>query len=282
MSSPPRDRPRFVPATSREAPDGERLWFAFRGAELLVPEVGKGEPVVVPALASLGEIGLEPVVTRHLGALDGRACVAADLGPDAPAPAGHRFVSVRGVFDRIGRAAFEVAGLAFQLVHFERTHRFCGACGAPLEDAPRGRSKRCARCGDERFPSIAPAMIVRVTDGDRVLMTRSARFPPGMYGLVAGFLEPGESLEACVAREVREETGVEVADVRYFGSQPWPFPSQVMVGFTARYAGGEVVVDRDELEDARFFERGALPALPPKVSIARRLLDDWLGVPRVD
>jgi NAD+ diphosphatase len=107
-------------------------------------------------------------------------------------------------------------------------------------------------------------------------MTRQARFPPGMYGLVAGFVEPGETLEACVAREVGEETGVRVAGVRYFGSQPWPFPHQVMIGFVASYAGGEVVVDHDELEDARWFDRAAMPPLPPRISIARALVDDWL------
>jgi NAD+ diphosphatase len=272
--------PRFVPATAPDAPPGDALWFAFRGAELLVVAAPGGAVVAVPTLADLAAVGLAASTVRFLGALGGRACLAADLPRDAPAPAGHRFASVRGLFDRMDRAAFDVAGLAFQLLHFERTHRFCGACGGPLADAPSRRSKRCASCGAERFPPVAPAIIVRVTDGPRVLLTRSAHFPPGMYGLVAGFLEPGESLEACVAREVREETGVEVDEIRYFGSQPWPFPSQVMVGFTARFAGGDVTVDRDELEDARFFERGAMPTLPPKVSIARRLLDDWLdGAP---
>lgn len=110
-------------------------------------------------------------------------------------------------------------------------------------------------------------------------MTRQARFPAGMYGLVAGFVEPGETLEACVAREVHEETGVDIADIAYFGSQPWPFPHQIMVGFTARYTGGELRVDTRELEDARWFHRDALPLLPPPLSIARKLIDAWLARP---
>jgi NAD+ diphosphatase len=119
-------------------------------------------------------------------------------------------------------------------------------------------------------------MIVRVARGDSILMTRQARFPPGMYGLVAGFMEPGESLEGCVAREVLEETGVRVRNIRYFGSQPWPFPHQVMIGFTADHAGGEIVVDTSELEEAAWFDRGNMPMLPPPFSIARKLVDDWL------
>ena len=125
--------------------------------------------------------------------------------------------------------------------------------------------------------SISGCMIVRVARGDSILMTRQPRFPPGMYGLVAGFMEPGESLEGCVAREVLEETGLRVRNIRYFGSQPWPFPHQIMIGFTAEYESGEIVVDTRELEEATWFERASMPMLPPPLSIARKLVDDWLS-----
>ncbi|KYF49186.1 NADH pyrophosphatase, partial [Sorangium cellulosum] len=207
----------------------------------------------------------------------GRPCRSAELAQGAPAPEGHAYVSLRRLHGRIDPELFDVAGTAYQVQHWDRAHQYCAACGAELEAGQDERVKRCVRCASNYFPRITPATIVLVEDGPRVLMTRQARFPAGMYGLVAGFVEPGETLEACVAREVHEETGVDVADIAYFGSQPWPFPHQIMVGFTARYAGGELRVDTRELEDARWFHRDALPLLPPPLSIARKLVDAWLA-----
>ena len=256
---------------------GDSLWFAFRGADLLVTD----EPSPsVPLAADLEALGLAPLSTQFLGAIGGAPCRAADLDRRTEAPAGHRFASLRALHERLAPALFEVAGFASQIVHWDRTHQRCASCGAALEPREGERAKRCAACELDYFPRVVPAVIALVTDGPRVLMTRQARFPPGMYGLVAGFVEPGETFEACVAREVREETGVAIEGLRYFGSQPWPFPHQIMVGFTARYAGGDLVVDTNELEDARWFDRGAMPLLPPRISIARALLDAWLdGAP---
>lgn len=138
-------------------------------------------------------------------------------------------------------------------------------------------ARRCPSCGNEIFPPIAPAIIVRVERGDdEILMVRAHNFRSDFYGLVAGFVEPGETLEECVAREVKEETGLDITDIRYACSQPWPFPSGLMIGFVAKYAGGEIVVQQEELKDARFFRRSAMPNLPSPMSIARRLVDEWL------
>jgi NAD+ diphosphatase len=184
---------------------------------------------------------------------------------------------LRRLFERMDPVEFDVAGTAFQVQHWDRVHQHCAACAGPLELAAGERAKRCRRCGTDYYPRIAPVAIVLVHDGPRVLLARSPRLPAGMYALVAGFVEAGETLEACAAREVREETAVEIDRIEYFGSQPWPFPHQLMVGFTARYAAGEIAVDRTELEDARWFDVAALPALPPRVSIARRLIDAWIA-----
>lgn len=260
----------------------EVAWFAFHGDDLLVrarvSEDG-GDRFDIPIAADLADLGAVVTRAQPLGELDGRACRSAELAQGAPAPAGYAYVSLRRLHGRIDPELFEIAGTAYQVQHWDKAHQYCAACGAALESGQDERVKRCVRCASNYFPRITPATIVLVEDGPRVLMTRQARFPAGMYGLVAGFVEPGETLEACVTREVHEETGVDVAEIVYFGSQPWPFPHQIMVGFTARYAGGDLRVDTRELEDARWFHRDALPLLPPPLSIARKLIEAWLARP---
>jgi NAD+ diphosphatase len=135
----------------------------------------------------------------------------------------------------------------------------------------------CTACGTKYFPTVSPAIIVSVIRDDKILLARAHRFPPGMYSVIAGFVEPGENLEQCVRREVMEETGIEIRDIRYFGSQPWPFPNSLMIAFTSRYAGGRIVIGEDEISDAGWFGREDLPVIPPPVSIARRLIDWFIG-----
>jgi NAD+ diphosphatase len=166
-----------------------------------------------------------------------------------------------------------LGGMALQALYWDGTSGHCPRCGDRTERIAGEFGKVCPGCRYEHYPHLHPAVIVLVGDGDRVLLTRKTAWAPGRYSLVAGFVDNGESLEGCVLREVREEVGVEVRDIRYVGSQNWPFPSQLMIGFVAAYAGGEVVIDRDELEDARWFPVRALPSLPSRHSIARFILD---------
>lgn len=272
--------PRFRPgltAPAPGAPAAPAAWFAFRRDDLLVRAPDGDPPFDVPVAPDLGALGLAPVRAQPLGELDGRPCFAAELPAGAPAPEGHAYVSLRRLHGRLDPVLYDVAGTAYQIQYWDRVHQACGACGGPLTLREGERAKHCPSCRLDFFPRVSPATITLIEDGPRVLMTRGARFPAGMYGLVAGFVDPGESLEACVAREVREETGLEVTDIAYFGSQPWPFPHQIMIGFTARYAGGELRVDTKELEEARWFHRDAMPTLPPPISIARQLVDAWLA-----
>ncbi|MCC6552048.1 MAG: NAD(+) diphosphatase [Polyangiaceae bacterium] len=271
--------PRFRPGLERPAEHADIAWFAYRGGDLLVRDPGGGRPYEVPVARDLGALGVRAVRTQPLGELDGVPCCSAELAGDAAAPEGHALLSLRRLHGRMDAGAFDAAGTAFQIQYWDRTNQYCGTCGGALEARARERAKHCAACDHDVFPRVTPATITLIHDGPRILMTRQPRFPPDMYGLVAGFLEPGEALEACVAREAREETGIEVADITYFGSQPWPFPHQIMIGFTARRAGGELRVDTTELEDARWFHRDAMPPLPPPISIARRLIDAWLAAP---
>jgi len=264
----------FVPGLVAPADASRALWFAFRKDEMLVVD---GEGGAADPVDDLAAIGVTPRCARYLGTIGGAPCFCADLDASTQSPEGHRFAGLRALFERMDRVALEAAGLAAQIVHWERTHQFCGACAGPLVDVATERSRRCEPCALTFYPRVSPCVIVLVHDGDRALLARQPGFPPGMFALVAGFLEPGETLEQCVAREVAEETGVAVKDLRYFGSQPWPFPHQMMVGFFAAYAGGELIVDRSELEDAQWFERDAMPRLPPRVSISRALIDAWLA-----
>jgi NAD+ diphosphatase len=269
----------FVPGIAPPETRGAALLFAFRGDELLVADDGADRAQVprVPSIDALGALGLRAERTQFLGTLDGASAFAIELAEAGAPPPGHRFAGLRVLYDALPADEFALAGTAAQILHWDRGHQFCARCGRPVAAKIAERAKRCDACRVDYFPRIHPAVIVLVHDGPRILMTRQASFPKRWYALVAGFLEPGETLEQCAAREVREETGVAIDDVRYFGSQPWPFPHQVMVGFMARWAGGEIVVDHSELEEARWFDRAAMPMLPPAISIARHMIDAWLA-----
>lgn len=212
----------------------------------------------------------------HLGAgADGIRVTL--LAEDAPPPAGTVPQGLRSALPLLDDEALWKAGRARQLLEWRENHRHCGRCGAVTELGDRGASLTCPRCGLSAFPRVSPAVIVLVHDEDRILLGRAHRFPPGMYSTLAGFVEPGESAEDALRREVREESGVEVEDLRYFGSQPWPFPHSLMLGFHARYAGGGIRTDETEMEDVRWFTAADLPELPTPVSIARRLIDAYLS-----
>ncbi|HJQ29087.1 MAG TPA: NAD(+) diphosphatase, partial [Rubrobacter sp.] len=190
------------------------------------------------------------------------------------------FQGLRSFFYGVDGEFFRMAGRAKQFVGWHRTHRFCGRCGGRTVPAPGELAKRCTRCGMMHYPRLSPAAIVLVRRGDRILLARSPGFPPGLYSVLAGFVEPGESIEEAVVREVREEVGIEVENVRYFGSQPWPFPSSLMVGFTADYADGQLSPEPGEIEDAGWYTADELPEIPvrvpARVSIARAMIDDFV------
>lgn len=273
----------FVAAV--EPPDdlaGPAWWFAYRKGELLVREPEEAEAggvVEVPLAGEVAEVVAQAAgLPRHyLGAMGGVKCWAVGLPTDIDAPEGMRFEGLRTLYGRVPDALFGVAGRAVQIVAWDRDHRFCGRCGATTEPVPGERAKRCPACALTSFPRLSPAAIVRVARGPEVLLARAHNFPAAFFSVLAGFVEPGESLEETVIREVWEEVGVAVAEVRYFGSQPWPFPNSLMIGFTAAYAGGEIRVDDREIAEAGWFRWDALPRIPPPISIARRLLDAFVA-----
>ena len=190
-------------------------------------------------------------------------------------PEGYRWMDLRESFHVLPERVYRQAGKASELLYFDLQHRYCGICGAPMEWAS-SISKRCTRCGEELWPKLNTAIIVLVRKGEEALLVKAKNFRRDYYGLVAGFVETGESLEECVAREICEETGLRVTNIRYFASQPWPYPMGLMIGFKADYAGGDIALRDGELRDAAFFTRNTIPAIPGKMSMARMLIDDWL------
>ncbi len=264
--------PGFAPAHALPPEmGGDAHAFAFRGDRVLVlaPD---DQTLVVPQHAQLAAAGAAGA-PHFLGLLGGRACVAVDLAEDAAEPAGMRFVGLRTLFFKVPDDLLALAARAFQVVDFDRNHRFCGRCGTPTRPRGHERAKECPACGLVAYPRVSPAMMALVTRGKEMLLARAHRFAPGMYSALAGFVEPGETIEDCVRREVREEVGVEVTDITYFASQSWAFPHSLMIAYTATWAGGDIRLDDDEIAEARWFHVDELPKLPMSVSIARRLID---------
>ncbi len=247
------------------------FWFVVSRRRLLVAT--DTDAAAIPFGEGLDRWGLVGLRQQYLGTLRGFSCHGVEVSDKAPAPQGMAFVGLRSLHGLLEEDSFKVALTAMHLVEWDRTSQFCGRCGAKTELRREERAKECTACGAIVFPRISPAVIVLIERGDRVLLARASRFPDSLYSVVAGFVEPGESLEQTVSREIEEETGILVDDVRYFGSQPWPFPDSLMVAFTARYASGELRIDDKEIVDARWFGVDDLPQIPEKVSIARKLID---------
>jgi NAD+ diphosphatase len=264
-----RFRRTYPPIERRE---GYALWFLFRGEDLLVAPDGTllFEGVMPP-------FGATEATAIALGDLDAVQVFAAALPDDAPLPPEFEALHLRAILGRVDAAMAELAGYAASIVRWQRESHFCPVCGATtaLVDGSWGRA--CTSCDHSRYPPVSPAIIVLVHDDDgRALLATK----PGWgkrFSLVAGFVEPGETLEGCVVREVREEVGVDVDRVRYISSQPWPFPHQMMIGFVAHYTGGEIAIDAAELADARWFTRDELPELPPPFTISRQLINLWIS-----
>lgn len=218
-----------------------------------------------------------PVIAEHgLGQFRGEPLYLLELERKAELP-GCSWQGLRQVMLEGDAELFQMLGYAAQIGTWASDNRFCGGCATAMEAVAGERAMHCPRCNLRQYPRLSPSMIVLVTRGDEVLLARSPRFVTGVYSTLAGFVEPGESVEQCVAREVREEVGVEVCDIEYQGSQNWPFPHSLMLGFHARYAGGEIVRQEEEIEDARWFSIHELPPLPASRSIARYLIDLYVA-----
>ncbi len=251
------------------------LWFVFEGVRLLTSARGRNAAALTIPDGAGPPIPVDGV--RFIGLLGEIPCWAARARIEA-VPHGFTLEPLRGLFDRLPDELVAIAGRAAQALEFDRTHRHCGVCATLTEESDGGRARRCPVCGEVYYPRLAPAMMVLVTrqglGGMELLLASGVRSrASSIYSTLAGFVEPSESLEDCVRREVDEEVGLQIRDLRYYGSQCWPFPHSLMVAFLAEYAGGEIRCQEDEIVDAQWFPVNHLPALPHRLSVARQLID---------
>lgn len=242
----------------------DELWFIFNRSQLLVHADS-----MRPFHAK--ELLLE--CTLYMGTFRNCHLHIGEMASSAELPRGAIWADLRALHGVVDDELYALAGRAVQLISWERTHKFCGQCGSRTEDKPNERAKECKACGHISFPKISPAIMALVQRDDEVLLARGTNFPKPFYSALAGFVEPGETLEQCVEREVFEEVGLHVDNITYFASQSWPFPNSLMIAFTCSWKSGEITLDPTEIADAQWFKKESLPMLPSEISISRILID---------
>jgi NAD+ diphosphatase len=263
--------PQFQPPAER---GDHALWFAFHESRVLV-RMNDAVPSVMTC-AHPSAHGLETLQEHYLGTYGGEHCYAAELAAAQIAqsvPEGHAMLGLRDLLGHIDDTLAGISGRAFQILDWNRNHKYCGRCGGETVPRNNERARTCPTCKRTSYPPVAPVIMILIKDGRRLLLARKVGWGNTRYSALAGFVEPGETLESTVIRETREEVGVEIKNIQYFGSQPWPFPNNLMIAFTADYAGGPVKPDGVEIEEATFFDVDDLPNLPPGISISRRMIN---------
>lgn len=262
----------IVPATTAIE---QSYWLVFYKDRLLV--LSDNGTVTIPLNTDLSGFNLEEVKKQCLGTLYDFPCYTLEILNEPSIPENMKFVGLRRLYGLIEQDFFGLAGRAIQIVNWDRTHQYCGQCGTRTEEKLNEYAKVCPNCGFTSYPRISPVVIVAVLKDNQILLIQSKHFKVSFYTVISGFVEPGETLEECLRREVKEEVGIEVKNISYFGSQPWPFPNSLMLAFTAEYDGGEIVIDEEEIIDARWFTVDNLLGLPSSISIARQLIDWFIN-----
>jgi NAD+ diphosphatase len=265
----------FIPEVSApETPTKEITWIAFINNEVLVKV--EDDKVYFPCLSAEKALNDKTTYKQYLGKLEGNDCFAAELNNRQDIPEGFVFASMRSLLGVADMEIFSLIGKAFQILSWDVNNRFCGRCGTETTQKTGERAKICPKCGLVIYPRISPAIIVSVVKDGKILLANARRFKSNMYSILAGFTEAGETFEECVRREIKEEVNINVKNITYFGSQPWPFPDSLMTAFKAEYDSGELKADGDEILHADWFSYDELPPVPGKWSIARRLIDAFV------
>ena len=271
----PREADDFEPDHLEEEGDdsGDALYFAFKGDQLICKNnSGMPEPVTGD---DFRWFDVEVQSKHFLGRYQGNASYA--LGVKGDIPEGYGLTGLRGILGKTSMPTFYLAGRALQIVEWHNTNQYCGQCGEPTDSHPQDRAKLCNKCGLIAYPRLSPSIIVLVTKGEEMLLARNAAWPAGMFSTLAGFVEAGESIEQTVHREVFEEVGLKVRNLRYFGSQSWPFPNSLMLGFHAEYDSGDILCQPDEIAEAKWFNKNNLPQTPPKTAISGWLIEEFIN-----
>ncbi len=265
----------FIPKNRPPAEKGakEPLYFLVNDREITVKN--ERNRYWIPKESEILSCNLNLAPSHFIGSWNGHYCYALEFQKELPIVNSLKAIPLRDAFTHFSSSGIQAISVAKQVLTWDRNYRFCGQCGKPTIEMSGERAKLCKGCGLTNYPRLSPSIIVSVIRDERILLARSDRFPEGMYSVLAGFVEPGESLEECVQREIVEEVGIEVENIQYFGSQNWPFPHSLMIGFTADYLRGEISVDNDEIVDADWFSVQELPKLPGRYSIARTMIENF-------
>ena len=254
------------------ADTGDAWYFVFMRGELVCKKVqGSPEPITAD---DFRWFDVEVHGKHFLGHHGSLGCFA--VSASGSVPEGYMLMPLRGLLGRATQSLFYLAGRAQQILEWHDTNQFCGRCGAAMAVHAEDRAMTCADCRIVNYPRLSPSIIVLITKGEEMLLARNANWPTNMYSTLAGFVEPGESIEQTVHREVHEEVGLRVENLKYFGSQSWPFPNSLMLGFHAEYRDGDIVCQPGEIADAQWFTKDTLPQTPPKTAISGWLIDEFI------
>jgi len=260
-------------AKASETVMNETYWFLFHKDELLVKETAGSTSI--PTTSDINLFSSQPINPQSIGLFQERECFIATISDDNILP-GFSLKKVRPLYGYLEDDFFALACRAFHIINWMKNSKFCGCCGSIMTLSSQEMAMTCPNCNHIVYTRISPAIIVAVTREDQILLAHSTRFPPNRYSVIAGFVEPGENLEECVRRELKEEVGVEVHNITYFGSQPWSFPDSLMVAFTAQCSSETITIDNQEIVAAGWFSAHNLPDIPDKPSIGRQLID-WFS-----
>lgn len=251
------------------------LWFLFQDKMLLIKESNRS--ITIPNFKDISNFIDTLEIEYHLGKLNGIECFCGEISSVIKIPDGLKLIPLRQSSSIIDIDLLGVAGRASQIIHFHKTNKFCGVCGNKNKFIEYEFAMKCENCGYITYPQVCPAIIVGVRKGDKILLANNKNFPKGLYSNVAGFVDVNETLEDCVKREVLEEVNIRVKNIKYFSSQPWPYPNSIMIGFIADYESGDIKVDGKEIVHAGWYSKDNLPILPDKMTIARRIIDYLIG-----
>ncbi|MFC1995123.1 NAD(+) diphosphatase [Chloroflexota bacterium] len=265
----------YKPAVmSKQQNHDQAYWFVFCSSKLLIAV--KSDKCSVPYTSNLKNMNLSSIRTQYLGTIKGHPCYSAEVPSETTAPEGMSFRELKPLFEVLDEDEFLLACKALQIVNWDQTNQYCGRCGNGTEVLQDERAKKCPNCGLLSYPLISPVTITAVLKGNSILLAGNAATNGKVHSIIAGFVEPGETLEECVQREILEEVGLKVKNIKYFGSQPWAFSYSLMIGFTAEYESGEILVDGTEITEAGWYDVHNLPDLPGKMSISREMIDWYI------
>lgn len=262
---------KFIPGLISESNITDKSYLLIFNDNKLLVKI-KEDMAAIPHLNELIDVELEYSKAIHFGILNGYDCYFAETF-DNTLPKDYSFIELRQLGFVLGEETFLLSSRALHLLRWLKNNKYCSKCGTPVEIKQDENAVICPECGFVTYPRISPAIIVAVVKDGQLLLAHNSRFKNGMYSVIAGFVEPGETFEGCVEREVKEEVGIKIKNIKYFGSQPWPFPDSLMVGFTAEYAEGEIKVDENEIDAADWFKVEQIPKIPTSGSIARKLIE---------